>query len=68
MGYMLHRYKSVTRAWAPQAMDNKIGEDGQCNGRSGKSFFFKTIQKMRKTVSLSGASATSWTTRTCWSR
>lgn len=52
MGYMLHRYKSVTRAWAPQAMDNKIGEDGQCNGRSGKSFFFKTIQKMRKTVSL----------------
>lgn len=54
MGYMLHRYKSVTRAWAPQAMDNKIGEDGQCNGRSGKSFFFKTIQKMRKTVSLSG--------------
>lgn len=54
MGYMLHKYKSVTRAWAPIAMDNKIGEDDQCNGRSGKSFFFKTLSYMLKTVKLSG--------------
>ncbi len=54
MGYMLHKYKSVTRAWAPMAMDNKIGEDDQCNGRSGKSFFFKTLSFLLNTVKLSG--------------
>lgn len=54
IGYMLHRYKSPSRAWAPQAMDNKIGEDGECNGRSGKSFLFKALSYFMKTVKLSG--------------
>lgn len=53
-GYMLHRYKSQSRAWAPMAMDYKIGENDQCNGRSGKSFFFKVLAKMMPTVVLSG--------------
>lgn len=51
---MLHHYKSPSRAWAPMAMDNKIGEDNECNGRSGKSFFFKTLSLLQKTVKLSG--------------
>lgn len=51
---MLHHYKSPSRAWAPMAMDNKIGEDNECNGRSGKSFFFKVLSYMQKTVKLSG--------------
>lgn len=54
MGYMLHHYKSPSRAWAPMAMDNKIGEDDECNGRSGKSFFFKVLSLLMKTVKLSG--------------
>lgn len=54
VGYMLHRYKSPSRAWAPQAMDNKIGEDGECNGRSGKSFLFWALSKLRRSVTLSG--------------
>lgn len=53
-GYMLHRYKDFTRAWAPMAMDNKIGENDECNGRSGKSFFFKVLSYLMKTVKLSG--------------
>lgn len=53
-GYMLHHYKSPSRAWAPMAMDNKIGEEGECNGRSGKSFFFKVLSLLMKTVKLSG--------------
>lgn len=53
-GYMLHRYKDFVRAWAPLAMDNKIGEEDECNGRSGKSFFFKVLSFMMKTVKLSG--------------
>ena len=51
---MLHRYKSPSRAWAPQAMDNKIGENGECNGRSGKSFLFKALSMFMRTVKLSG--------------
>ena len=53
-GYMLHHYKAPSRAWAPMAMDNKIGENNECNGRSGKSFFFKTLSLLMKTVKLSG--------------
>lgn len=54
IGYILHRYKSPSRAWALYAMDNKIGEDGQCNGRSGKSFLFNAISNFLNTVRLSG--------------
>ena len=53
-GYMLHRYKDSVRAWAPLAMDNKIGDEDECNGRSGKSFFFKVLSFLMKTVKLSG--------------
>lgn len=54
IGYMLHRYKSAARAWAPLALDNKIGESGQCNGRSGKSLLFKALTNALRTVTLSG--------------
>lgn len=54
IGYNLHRYKSPSRAWAIYAMDNKIGDDGECNGRSGKSFLFKSFRFFMRTVNLSG--------------
>lgn len=54
IGYNMHRYKSPSRAWALYAMDNKIGEDDECNGRSGKSFLFKTFRFFMRTVNLSG--------------
>ena len=54
IGYMLHKQKSPSRAWAPVAMDYKIGDLGECNGRSGKSFMFKTLSMFMKTVNLSG--------------
>lgn len=53
-GYMLHHYKSPSRAWAPMAMDCKLGDLGECNGRSGKSFFFTVLGMLMKTVKLSG--------------
>ena len=46
IGYMLHGYKSPERAWAPYAMDYKIGADGECNGRSGKSLLFTFLAKL----------------------
>lgn len=54
IGYNLHRYKSPSRAWAIYAMDNRIGEDGECNGRSGKSFLFNSFEHFCSTVRLSG--------------
>lgn len=55
IGYMLHGYKDLSRAWAPMAMDWKIGEDGECNGRSGKSFLFQqALPLLLQTVRLSG--------------
>ncbi len=54
IGYMLHRYKNRSRAWATQLLDSKIGEDGVCNGRSGKSCLFQALAPLVKTVKLSG--------------
>lgn len=54
IGYMLHRYKMRSRSWAPFVMDYKIGEDGQCNGRSGKSFLFTALGELMEHVKLSG--------------
>ena len=56
LGYMLHQYKSPDRAWALMAMDAKIGENDECNGRSGKSFFYTLLGFLRKTVRMSGRS------------
>ena len=54
IGYMLHGFKSPSRPWAPFAMDNRIGEDCQANGGSGKSFFFKLLKEVLSTVTISG--------------
>lgn len=54
IGYLLHRYKDPSRSWCIFAMDNKIGEVGDSNGRTGKSFAFKALRKFMKSVTLSG--------------
>ena len=54
IGYTLHRFKSPSRAWAPYAMDNKIDDEGECNGRSGKSLIFALIKEFLNSVKLSG--------------
>ena len=54
IGYMMHNYKSPSMAWAPFAMDNKIGEVDECNGRSGKSFFFNSLKAFKSIVPLDG--------------
>ena len=56
LGYVLHQYKSPDRAWALMAMDAKIGENDECNGRSGKSFFYSLLGIMRRKVDMSGRS------------
>ena len=54
IGYYLHRYKNPAHAWAAYAMDWKMDENGENNGRSGKSFFFKFADLFLNNVKLSG--------------
>ena len=54
LGYLLHRYKTPSKAWCVFAMDNVIGEEGESNGRSGKSFCYKSLRPFMKSVTLSG--------------
>ena len=47
IGYLLHRYKSESQAWAVFCQDSTMGEtEDECNGRSGKSFFLKAISQL----------------------
>ncbi|MFQ3578555.1 MAG: hypothetical protein SNJ71_00260 [Bacteroidales bacterium] len=43
IGYLLHRFKDKSRAWCVFAMDGKISEVGQSNGRSGKSIAMEAL-------------------------
>ena len=43
LGYMGFRYKDMARAYAPICMDNKIGDNNQSNGGSGKSLMFRFL-------------------------
>ena len=43
LGYMGFRYKDMARAYAPLCMDNKIGDNNQSNGGSGKSLMFRFL-------------------------
>lgn len=54
IGYYLHRYKDPAKAWAAYGMDWKMGENGQNNGRSGKSFFYMFSKYMQNRICLSG--------------
>jgi hypothetical protein len=54
IGYLLHRHKSNHRAWVPFAMDNKIGEEEESNGGSGKSFTLEFLKNFMNTITLSG--------------
>lgn len=58
IGYMLHRYKQKDRAWAPFLMDWVIGANGQCNGRSGKSFMIEALRNLTNWLKMSGRNET----------
>lgn len=56
IGYLLHQYKVKSNAKALWILENRLSEDGESSGGSGKSFFIETIEKMKmiNAVTLSG--------------
>lgn len=53
-GYLLHRHKFEERPWIVYAMDYRISEIGDANGRSGKSLFMSGIGKLLRKEDLDG--------------
>lgn len=54
LGYMLCSYKDPASSKAVICMDAKMSEVGDSNGRTGKSIFAKSIEKMLKTYYING--------------
>lgn len=56
LGYLMHQYKIPSSAKAIWAMEWKNNEEGISNGRSGKSLFIQTLEKLglAEIVSLNG--------------
>ncbi len=54
IGYMLHRYKALSKAWAVWVMEDKISEDGQSLGGTGKSFMIRFLSNFKNTVVFGG--------------
>lgn len=54
LGYMLTSYKDPASSKAVICMDAKMSEVGDSNGRTGKSIFAKSIEKMLKTYYING--------------
>jgi 5S rRNA maturation endonuclease (ribonuclease M5) len=54
LGYLLHRYKNPSRPWCVYAMDNKLSEEGESHGGSGKSIAYNSIRYFMKSDVLNG--------------
>lgn len=54
IGYLLHRHKDQAKAWALWIMEDKISNDGESSGGSGKSFMIKFLENIKKILFLGG--------------
>lgn len=54
IGYLMHRYKALSKTWAVWIMEDKIAEDGQSLGGTGKSFMVKFMRELKDLVSFGG--------------
>lgn len=53
-GYMMHRYKSMSRPWIVLPMDDTPNNDGGSYGGTGKSLFFLGLSQIRNVLQLDG--------------
>ena len=52
IGYHLHQYKTMSRAWGTFCYDWKISENDECDGRTGKSLYGKILKAYIPTVTI----------------
>jgi hypothetical protein len=56
IGYLLHKYRNKSSECAIIAMDGRLSESGDANGRSGKSLVGKALEQMLNQVIITGSS------------
>lgn len=54
IGYLLHSYKSYSKAWCVWVMENKITEEDESSGGSGKTFMLRFLTKFKNMETLNG--------------
>lgn len=54
LGYLMHRYKNKSKTWAVYAMDNKLSDQGESHGGSGKSICFGAPSQLMRSLTLEG--------------
>jgi hypothetical protein len=54
IGYILHKYKDESRAWCVFAMDNKISDNGESHGGSGKSLCYSYLDNFLRRFYIEG--------------
>lgn len=53
-GYMMHRYKAMSRPWIVMPMDDTPNKDSGSHGGTGKSLFFLGLRQIRNVLQLDG--------------
>ena len=54
IGYLLHSYKSFSKAWGVWVMENKITEEDESSGGSGKTFMLRFLNRFKNMEMLNG--------------
>lgn len=54
IGYLMHAHKSPSRAWGVWIMENKITEEDESSGGSGKTFMVRFLKQFKSTETVNG--------------
>ncbi|MBR0240989.1 MAG: hypothetical protein IJQ54_00535 [Kiritimatiellae bacterium] len=54
IGYLMHSYKSLSRPWAVWLMENRVSEENESGGGSGKTFMLKMLSNFKDTEMING--------------
>ena len=54
IGYMLHSHKSLSKAWGLWIMENRITDEDESGGGSGKTFMVRFLKQFKNTEMLNG--------------
>lgn len=54
IGYMMHSYKSFSKAWGVWVMENRISEEDESGGGSGKTFMIRFLNNFKNTEMVNG--------------
>lgn len=54
IGYLMHSYKNLAKAWGLWIMENKITEEDESGGGSGKTFMIRFLKNFKNTEMVNG--------------